>query len=147
MSVNPIFPPNSRPALIQANLFHYPAVPVSVLFVITFMTAGVGGSTKKVAFGVAYQLGYTIGNIIGPQTYRESDAPDYYVSHPENILMIFNADYDALNPQIAKYTMLAFLLFCIILLGSMGTLHWWWNRARDLQDKKDRESRFNRPIL
>ena len=59
---------------------HSRPVPVSVLFVITFMTAGVGGSTKKVAFGVAYQLGYTIGNIIGPQTYRESDAPDYYVS-------------------------------------------------------------------
>ena len=56
-----------------------PSVPISVLFVITFMTAGVGGSTKKLAFGVAYQLGYTIGNIIGPQTYRESDAPDYYV--------------------------------------------------------------------
>jgi hypothetical protein len=55
-------------------------VPVSVLFVITFMTAGVGGSTKKIAFGAAYQLGYTIGNIIGPQTYRESDAPNYYVS-------------------------------------------------------------------
>ncbi|VUC32426.1 unnamed protein product [Clonostachys rosea] len=52
--------------------------PISVLFVITFMTAGVGGSTKKVAFGAVYQIGYTIGNIIGPQTYRESDAPNYY---------------------------------------------------------------------
>lgn len=54
-------------------------VPVSVLFVITFMTSGVGGSTKKLAFGASYQLGYTVGNIIGPQTYRSSDAPDYYV--------------------------------------------------------------------
>ena len=44
------------------------------------MTAGVGGSTKKLAFGAAYQLGYTVGNIIGPQTYRQSDAPDYNVS-------------------------------------------------------------------
>lgn len=57
-----------------------PKVPVSVLFVINFMTAGVGGSTKKVAFTVAYQLGYTAGNIVGPQTYRPSDAPNYYVS-------------------------------------------------------------------
>lgn len=56
------------------------SVPISVLFVINFMTAGVGGSTKKVAFGVAYQLGYTAGNMVGPQTYRETDAPDYYVS-------------------------------------------------------------------
>lgn len=61
-------------------LLTLPTVPVSVLFVITFMTAGVGGSTKKLAFGASYQLGYTVGNIIGPQTYRESDAPNYYVS-------------------------------------------------------------------
>lgn len=44
------------------------------------MTAGIGGSTKKLAFGASYQLGYTVGNIIGPQTYRKEDAPDYYVS-------------------------------------------------------------------
>jgi MFS transporter, ACS family, allantoate permease len=44
------------------------------------MTAGVGGSTKKFAFGAAYQLGYAVGNIIGPQTYRGQDAPNYYVS-------------------------------------------------------------------
>ena len=58
----------------------YCLVPISVLFVINFMTAGVGGSTKNVAFGVAYQLGYTTGNIVGPQTYRASDAPNFYVS-------------------------------------------------------------------
>lgn len=44
------------------------------------MTAGVGGTTKKLAFSASYQLGYTVGNIIGPQTYRKSDAPNYYVS-------------------------------------------------------------------
>jgi MFS transporter, ACS family, allantoate permease len=50
------------------------------LFIIAFMTGGVAGSTKKLAFGAAYQLGYAVGNIIGPQTYRDSDAPNYYVS-------------------------------------------------------------------
>lgn len=44
------------------------------------MTAGVGGSTKKVVFTVAFQFGYIAGNIVGPQTYRPSDAPNYYVS-------------------------------------------------------------------
>jgi MFS transporter, ACS family, allantoate permease len=53
---------------------------VCVLFIITFLTAGVGGSTKKFAFGCAYQLGYAVGNIIGPQTYVAKDAPNYYVS-------------------------------------------------------------------
>lgn len=58
------------------------------------MTAGVGGSTKKLAFGASYQLGYTVGNIIGPQTYRESDGPDYYVrsitSSPKYQTLIFS---------------------------------------------------------
>ena len=53
---------------------------VCVLFIITFLTAGVGRSTKKFAFGCAYQLGYAVGNIIGPQTYVAKDAPTYYVS-------------------------------------------------------------------
>lgn len=57
-------------------------VPICVLFIITFMTAGVGGSTKKFAFGAVYQLGYAVGNIIGPQTFRATDAPNYYVSSP-----------------------------------------------------------------
>lgn len=57
-------------------------VPICVLFIITFMTAGVGGTTKKLAFGAAYQLGYAVGNIIGPQTYRADDAPTYYVTNP-----------------------------------------------------------------
>jgi hypothetical protein len=50
------------------------------LFIIAYMTAGVGGTTKKFAFGASYQLGYAVGNIIGPQTYRAEDAPNYYVS-------------------------------------------------------------------
>jgi MFS transporter, ACS family, allantoate permease len=54
--------------------------PICVLSIIAFMTAGVGGTTKKLAFGAAYQLGYAVGNIIGPQTYRADDAPNYYVS-------------------------------------------------------------------
>ena len=53
---------------------------ICVLFIITFLTAGVGGSTKKFAFGCAYQLGYAVGNIIGPQTYVAKNAPNYYVS-------------------------------------------------------------------
>lgn len=44
------------------------------------MTAGVGGTTKKLAFGAAYQIGYAVGNLIGPQTFRAADAPNYYVS-------------------------------------------------------------------
>ncbi|KAH6682740.1 permease of the major facilitator superfamily [Halenospora varia] len=84
--------------------------PICVLFIITFITAGVAGSTKKIAFGAAYQLGYAVGNIIGPQTYRKDDAPNYYI---------------------AKYTMLAFLIFTAILLSMFGLIHMVWNHKID----------------
>ncbi|KAL4783700.1 major facilitator superfamily domain-containing protein [Aspergillus varians] len=87
--------------------------PICVLFIITFLTAGVAGSTKKFAFSCVYQLGYAVGNIIGPQTYRAQDAPNYYT---------------------AKYTTLAFLLFTAILIAVYGTLHAVWNRQRDRAD-------------
>ncbi|CEJ57919.1 Putative Permease of the major facilitator superfamily [Penicillium brasilianum] len=84
--------------------------PICVLFMITFMTAGISGSTKKFAFGCAYQLGYAVGNIIGPQTYRAKSAPDYYP---------------------AKYTMLAFLVFTAILISFYGALHHRWNKRNE----------------
>ncbi|KAH7137833.1 permease of the major facilitator superfamily [Dactylonectria macrodidyma] len=92
--------------------------PICILFVITYMTAGVAGSTKKFAFGAAYQFGYAVGNIIGPQTYRANDAPNYYT---------------------AKYTMLAFLIFTAVLIGCMGLLHKTWNNNRDKKDATDPE--------
>ncbi|KAH8782314.1 major facilitator superfamily domain-containing protein [Hyaloscypha sp. PMI_1271] len=92
---------------------------VCVLFIITFLTAGIGGSAKKFAFGCAYQLGYAVGNIIGPQTYVAKDAPNYYP---------------------AKYTMLAFLLFTIFLLASYGLIHKMWNNKRDKQDILDAQN-------
>lgn len=36
--------------------------------------------------------------------------------------------------------MLSFLVFCIVLLATTGSLHWYWNRQRDLRDEKDRAS-------
>ncbi|KAF5013229.1 hypothetical protein FDECE_743 [Fusarium decemcellulare] len=101
--------------------------PNCIIFVVTFMTAGVAGSTKKVAFGAAYQLGFTVGNILGPQTFRESDAPNYYI---------------------AKYTMLAFLVLTMFLLAAIGLIHKYWNTKRDKQDAIDEQAsllRWGRP--
>ena len=41
--------------------------------------------------------------------------------------------------------MLAFLIFCIILLGSIGLLHKHWNSKRDEQDSVDTESVYQIP--
>ncbi|GKZ35527.1 hypothetical protein AbraIFM66950_006189 [Aspergillus brasiliensis] len=56
--------------------------PNAILVILAFITAGIGGSTKKLAFGASYQLGYAVGNICGPQTFREDEAPHYYVLLP-----------------------------------------------------------------
>ena len=41
------------------------------------MYANVGGTSKKVVvFGVSY-IGYTVGNLIGPQSFRATEAPSY----------------------------------------------------------------------
>lgn len=82
------------------------------------MTAGVGGSTKKFAFGAAYQFGYAVGNIVGPQTYRGTDAPNYYT---------------------AKYTMLAFLVLTAVLLSAYGLIHKLWNTRRDKRAEAEGE--------
>ncbi|KAH8882429.1 permease of the major facilitator superfamily [Thozetella sp. PMI_491] len=100
--------------------------PISIVFVITFITAGVAGSTKKLAFGASYQLGFTIGSIIGPQTYQESDQPNYYV---------------------AKYTMLGFLLLSFFLIATVGSLHAFWNRKRDDQDRIDTQNGVRRQFV
>ncbi|PYI00613.1 permease of the major facilitator superfamily [Aspergillus sclerotiicarbonarius CBS 121057] len=87
--------------------------PICVLFIITLMTGGVAGSTKKFTFGCVYQLGYAVGNIIGPQTYRAKDAPDYYP---------------------AKYTMLGFFIVTAILIAVYGFLHHVWNQRREKEE-------------
>ncbi|GKZ74156.1 hypothetical protein AnigIFM50267_011398 [Aspergillus niger] len=97
--------------------------PNAILVVLAFITAGVGGSTKKVAFGASYQLGYAVGNICGPQTFRANEAPNYYT---------------------AKFTMLAFLVFTAILLASIGILHRHWNHQRDRQDALDAQRQIVR---
>lgn len=53
--------------------------PNAILVVLAFITSGIGGSTKKLAFGASFQLGYAVGNICGPQTFKDSEAPHYFV--------------------------------------------------------------------
>lgn len=116
---------------------HYPytssdiltvTVPICILFIITFLTAGVAGSTKKFAFGCVYQLGYAVGNIIGPQTYRANDAPNYYVG-TSNLLRLYCVNMIIF--QTAKYTMLAFFVVTAVLIGIYGWIHHTWNQKRE----------------
>lgn len=39
--------------------------------------ANISGHTKKVTMNAIYFLSYCLGNILGPQVFRKSDAPSY----------------------------------------------------------------------
>ncbi|CDK27133.1 unnamed protein product [Kuraishia capsulata CBS 1993] len=43
----------------------------------SIVSSNVAGHTKKVAVGTFFLIGYCVGNMIGPQTFRESQAPGY----------------------------------------------------------------------
>ncbi|KAI7357696.1 MFS general substrate transporter [Hortaea werneckii] len=43
----------------------------------TLYMSNTSGHSKKVSMGVVYFVGYCVGNIIGPQVFRDNDAPKY----------------------------------------------------------------------
>ncbi|KAI9720350.1 MAG: hypothetical protein M1828_005734 [Chrysothrix sp. TS-e1954] len=53
------------------------AFPVGEIAGITLIASNTAGYTKKTTQLALYTIGYCVGNIIGPQTFRASDAPEY----------------------------------------------------------------------
>ena len=41
------------------------------------LSSAVAGETKKIVFNSMFQIFYSAGNIVGPQTFKASEAPDY----------------------------------------------------------------------
>lgn len=44
---------------------------------LSLISSNVAGYTKKTTVAAVYLVGYCVGNIIGPQTFRPKDAPRY----------------------------------------------------------------------
>ncbi|KAI7525655.1 hypothetical protein KC316_g18394 [Hortaea werneckii] len=102
----------------------------------TLYMSNTSGHSKKVSMGAVYFVGYCVGNIIGPQVFRDNDAPKY--SH----------GYSGL---------LACLCVAIATVLAYGCLCFRENRKRDLEgaiyepgeafsDKTDKEKRDFRYI-
>lgn len=51
--------------------------PAPFVCLLSLVSTNVAGYTKKTTVAALYFIGYCIGNIIGPQTFRPSDAPRY----------------------------------------------------------------------
>ncbi|WWC88845.1 uncharacterized protein L201_003760 [Kwoniella dendrophila CBS 6074] len=83
------------------------------------MYANVGGTTKKVAvFGISY-LGYAVGNLVGPQSFKAKEDPTYPTAYT---------------------VMLAGYCVSIGLMVLYGFLCWWDNKKKVVQEEEWRAS-------
>lgn len=51
--------------------------PVGIILITSCVTSNTAGFTKKMITNAFTLMGYSAGNVIGPQTFRAADAPDY----------------------------------------------------------------------
>ncbi|GMM30668.1 hypothetical protein DAMA08_034130 [Martiniozyma asiatica (nom. inval.)] len=51
--------------------------PVGIILITSCVTSNTAGFTKKLVTNAITLIGYSAGNVIGPQTFRSTDAPDY----------------------------------------------------------------------
>lgn len=59
--------------------------PGAMIVMFSLVSSNVSGYTKKTTVGAIYLIGYCVGNIIGPQTFQDKDAPEY---RPAKITMV-----------------------------------------------------------
>lgn len=60
-----------------AGYYFTQASPVPFVTLLSLISTNVAGYTKKTTVAALYLIGYCVGNIIGPQTFRPSDGPRY----------------------------------------------------------------------
>jgi ACS family allantoate permease-like MFS transporter len=60
-----------------AGYYIYNLCPVGMICCLSCFTSNVAGHTKKITVNAIYLIGYSVGNLIGPQTFIESQAPAY----------------------------------------------------------------------
>lgn len=67
---------STHPAL--AGYYIMGLSPVGIIMVSSCVSSNTAGHTKKLAANAISLIGYSAGNIIGPQTFKASDAPKYH---------------------------------------------------------------------
>ncbi|KAG5362762.1 putative transporter [Yarrowia sp. B02] len=60
-----------------AGLYILIIYPVGFICILSSVASNTAGHTKKVTVNAILLIGYCVGNLIGPQTFRASDAPAY----------------------------------------------------------------------
>ncbi|ETS63626.1 hypothetical protein PaG_01925 [Moesziomyces aphidis] len=88
--------------------------PVASPFFYSWLSSSVSGTSKRIVFNTVLQVGYSVGNLVGPQTYRAKDAPDYVP---------------------AKITLIAMFGAAAVCLTAIGSVHYLWNKQNGLLAK------------
>jgi hypothetical protein len=137
------FAPSNNRAALLAGIYLVNAIAATLIIIYQWTMANVAGRTKRVIASALIAGSFSIGNIIGPQTFQAKDAPEY---RPAKIAVL------ATQPAGAS---LAVMLYCYyvwankqkhtqqIRLESEG---FETNRAEgfwgDFTDKENLESRY-----
>lgn len=69
------FAPGKHAQLAGYALFYL--CPLVMICGLSSCASNVAGHTKKVTVNAIFLIGYCVGNLIGPQTFRDEQAPDY----------------------------------------------------------------------
>ncbi|KAF2859504.1 putative MFS allantoate transporter [Piedraia hortae CBS 480.64] len=85
------------------------ASPMPFVALLSLISSNVAGYTKKTTVAAMYLIGYCVGNIIGPQTFRPKDAPKYVP---------------------ATITILACWVFCLCIMAFIYIYSRWQNAKK-----------------
>lgn len=94
------------------------AAPTSFVALLSLISSNIAGYTKKCSIAPIFLISYCIGNIIGPQTFRPSDAPRY-VSAEITIIVCYG--------------------LCIL---DILFIHWYFNRQNKIKAQKRQEPSY-----
>lgn len=104
---------NQAGLLVGIYLINFVVAPLGVVY--SLGAANLSGSTKKIGGAVFINLGFSIGNIVGPLLYRVEDAPDYIP---------------------AKISMLATQAVSIVIVWMIAGLYYVRNKKRDREGEQ-----------
>lgn len=109
------FSPASNKAAQLAGVYLVNCGPVSFIAIFHWASANIAGHTKRPAAMALVSAGVAAGSLIGPQTFRSSEAPRYLS---------------------AKIVLLATQAAMVILTLAMGVYYWTVNKSRDVKHGK-----------
>ncbi|KAK5051549.1 hypothetical protein LTR84_003201 [Exophiala bonariae] len=69
-------PPDNKPGLLAGN-FMTNTVGSTLPMLYSWITANHGGHSKKITMNAIVLMSFCLGNIIGPETFQDKDAPQY----------------------------------------------------------------------